>query len=138
MSRLRAIVVCLLMLALPLQGFAAAAMVACGLPARANAAGTMHHDMHDMTAATADSHAAAAQHSHGDMKAQGHASSHDAQGSQLGADHKCSVCSVCHSAALLDMPLIAEAHPLPDARPAPVPRAMASLVPTLPDKPPRA
>lgn len=123
MSRLRALFVCLLMLALPFQGFAAAAMVACGLPA---------NDVQHVQHAQQSHHAGDSTQVHHDAGAHPHDDGHG------GTDHSCSACSVCHSAALLDMPWAIEAHPLPDARPAPALQALASLAPTLPDKPPRA
>jgi len=128
MSRLRSLLLCLLMLALPFQGFAAAAMVACGLPPAATAKAQVHEHAQHATAGHD-----VAQHHH-DAKASDTQHQHAASG----LDHKCSACSVCHSAALLDMPLKSQPHVLPQASPVTDLVAIATLAPRLPDKPPRA
>lgn len=137
MSRLRTLLRCFLMLALPFQGFAAAAMVACGLPNAAPAQMQHHGDTLGQAKQSTGAHDVA-HHMHGEMQLQADAGSQDFHPDVSAGDHKCSVCSVCHAAALLDTPMTGEAHALPEANPALPARAMASLAPTLPDKPPRA
>lgn len=139
MPRLRALLLCLLMLALPFQGYAAAAMLACGLPQTSSheASNAGHHDgmQHAHAQHMPGSHDSA-KHAHGDAQAASAQHGHEAGTSDSG--HKCSICSVCHAAALLDMPSANPVHPLPQASPAMRLVAIASAAPRLPDKPPRA
>jgi len=132
MPRLRVLLLWLLMLALPLQGVAAAAMAACGMPQAASDA-SAHADMAH--------HAAPAAHhpqAHAFADSQ-HQQQHDTHAKPDGGGvHKCSACSVCHAAALLDTPAPVQAHALPQASPVLRLQAMASQAPRLPDKPPRA
>ena len=142
MSRLRTLLLCFLMLALPFQGFAAAAMVACAMPkaatAHAGAEARHHGDMHQHAQHGAGTHDAAP-HMHGDQATDPtHAGSHDLQADGSSGDHKCNICSVCHASAVVDTHVAIQAHALPEGSPAMRPRAMASLAPSLPDKPPRA
>lgn len=137
MPRLRVLLLWLLMLALPLQGMAAAAMVACGLP-QPLATGAAHQ----ARPAHAEGHDHAAMHAH-EAAADGHPAHATDQhpGEHAKADdgiHTCSVCSACHAAALLNMHLPEQAHALPQASPSMGFVAMASQAPRLPDKPPRA
>ena len=140
MSRLRLLLVWLLMAALPLHGLAAAAMLFC-------AAGTHHAAARAGVVLADDGSGGAgvsAQHDH---------SSHDhgaalspvtdtagTEGPNLpDAAHECGLCAACcHSVALSELPQLGALAPLPQAewaepfvlihaRPAPVP-----------DKPPRA
>lgn len=142
MPRLRVLLLWLLMLALPMQGAAAASMVACGMPG--TAASTATHDMphHAGMQGHADSHRP--MHAHDGAQQDEHQAhaSHSQHGDHAKADgggmHKCSVCSACHAAALLDMPVAGQPHALPQATPAMRLQAMASQAPRLPDKPPRA
>ena len=127
MLRLRAFVLWLLMLALPLQGWAAASML-CALPAaQARMAGTaqMDHAAHDH-----GSHAEHAMHLHDDDGA--------SSGTATDSVHKCSTCGACHAAALPSAPLPGDPHPLPQARLAEPLQAHASLAPRALFKPPRA
>jgi len=142
MSLLRTLLLCFLTLALPFQGLAAAAMAACALPkaatAHAGAEAQHHGNAHQHAQHSAGMHDAA-QHMHGEPAAdQQHAGSHDLQADNPNGDHKCNACSVCHASAVVDTHVAIQAHTLPDGSPAMHPRAMASLVPSLPDKPPRA
>lgn len=119
------------MLALPLQGYAAAAMVLCALPAQQQQASAGAHP----TAA----HDHAGHMAHSDL-AQQQADSHDDIGQDKAATdvaHKCSACGSCHAAALISAPLPDAAHPLPQARLAEPLDAPASLAPRALFKPPR-
>ena len=153
MPRLRVLLLWLLMLALPLQGVAAAAMAACGMPQSASDA-SAHADMAHHAAPDMAHHAAPDMANHAAPAAhhpQAHAFADSQQQQQQqhdthakpdgGGVHKCSacsVCSVCHAAALLDTPAPVHAHALPQASPVLRLQAMASQAPRLPDKPPRA
>lgn len=143
MSRIRSFLLCLMMLALPLQGFAAAAMLYCGT-------GPAHQAMQTQ-AATQDSqqshdHAAGAmQHDHHaqpiDTAAQTQADqpTDQAQAQLPDAAHKCGVCAACCSVlALTD---VAHAIAVPSLPPSDLaePFVLIDTVPSRqPDKPPRA
>ena len=129
MLRLRALLLWLFMLALPLQGYAAAAMVYCALPGPATAAAAPDHaDSHDH-----------ANHDHG--TAMQHAR-HDGADPGASGDpdefHKCSTCAACHASAMVgalpQLPL--DERPRADLAEPFDPPANPSL--RVPDKPPRA
>ncbi|HSV34610.1 MAG TPA: DUF2946 family protein [Ramlibacter sp.] len=121
MTGIRLICLWLMMLALPLQGLAAASMGHCG--ARSSAAPSE-------SASAAHHEHAEAMHSH---------DGHEGHGGGIQADHKCSLCAFCgHAVALNEFPQSPQfgepAHaPLPE--PFVLIPALAVLVP---DKPPRA
>ena len=138
MIRFRYLLLCLMMLALPLQGFAAASMLYCG-------AGTSHD------AKTAHAEISSSHHQMGDgMGLQHH---HDEQSPTPHADkqpsgdqkhlpdssHKCGVCAACSSAiAIVDFPLTVEVQ-LPPKADLAEPFVRIHAVPSrLPEKPPRA
>ena len=132
MPGFRAILLWLMMLAVPFQGFAAAAMAVC-TPGSAMS----------MDIALAP---AASQHDHGDASAAaGHpadahvdAHQHGAHGDQGDADHKCGNCAPCHAVGLT--PAIAEIPNigLPQADLVEPLYALALVSPRVPHKPPRA
>ena len=131
MSRIRLLFAWLVLAAIPLQGFAAASMLYCGMgpqheaavQAQVRAAPAGHHDH--------------ASHSHGQVvKVQKTA---DGKSQLPDGSHKCGVCaSCCHSAAIIDSVRVLALAPLPQAE------AAALFVPIhprpspVPDKPPRA
>jgi hypothetical protein len=130
MVSFRAILLWLMMVAVPFQAYAAAAMAICG-PAPSGAA--------EVSAPTADlghSHTALADDHHRD----GHSASHadGAAGDHHDADHKCGNCAPCHgvgltpSIALLDAPGLPQADLIEPLCP------LASVSPSVPHKPPRA
>jgi hypothetical protein len=138
MSRFRHLLLCLMMLALPLQGFAAASMLYCGMGTGHDAKavqmemGSSHHQMadamvmphkHDKQNTTAQ----AAKQSPGDQK-------------QLpDSSHKCGVCATCCSViAITDFPQTVEVQSSPKADLV-EPFVLIDTVPSrLPEKPPRA
>ncbi|VTU32959.1 hypothetical protein [Variovorax sp. PBL-E5] len=133
MFRVRVLLLWLVMLAVPFQGYAAASMGVCTarMPAPAAAAVGGHaqpheHAMHDHASATQTHHPA-------------HAKSAKAQ-PDLGASQcaSCSLCAACHAAALTGVLAVALLAPVPQADPAEPADAMATLAPRVPDKPPRA
>lgn len=127
MSRLRLLFAWLVLAAIPLQGFAAASMLFCGMApghhAQAQAQATVHHD-----------HAA---HSHAQVVKTGKAA--DAKSKVPDSSHQCGVCaSCCHSAAIVETPRLLAPAPLPQAEVA-APFVAIDLRPSpVPDKPPRA
>ena len=138
MTRFRHLLLCLMMLALPLQGFAAASMLYCGLhgdPAAKTLQVEMassHHTMVD---------AAGTPHDHGKhaKTAQAGKLTTDAQKKQLpDASHKCGVCAACCSViAISDFPPTIGVQLAPKAVLA-EPFVLIQAVPTrLPEKPPR-
>ena len=151
---LRAVLVWLMVLALPVQGFAVAAMLHCG-PAQgpvslaaegvqtvdtAAAADHAHHhqagaaDAHVDVDAHANTHADAVA---ADVPADVH-SHHAAAGDRATGDHQCSVCAACCLALALPAAMIRLQPVLVDAtfsRSA-LP-ALPSFVPTGLDRPPR-
>jgi len=125
------------MFAVPFQAYAAAAMSFCGpgqgdaVMAAASAAAAMHGDGH---ADHRHHHEAAAAQ---DAKQPAHDS---ADSAQAGADslHKCGTCAACHATALTSTLELAVFQGLPRADLAEPAIAVATAVPRLLDKPPRA
>ncbi len=138
MSRFRYLLLCLMMLALPLQGFAAASMLYCGM-------GPGHDTLAEQMEMNASHHQMAdgmgMQHEHGehDTSAQAAIQFPDDQKQLPDATHKCGVCSACCSVlAISDFPPTVEVQPSSRADPA-EPFVLIHAVPSrLPDKPPRA
>ncbi|MEP6791735.1 MAG: hypothetical protein ABI907_10210 [Ramlibacter sp.] len=101
-----------MMLALPLQGFAAASMALCGVPAPRH----QHHAQHE---------------------AHGHQAKADADTGKSG--HTCAVCAACCNAAAFNpFPQPLEFGAPPHAAPAEPLVLIRALAVRLPDKPPRA
>ena len=120
MSRIRLFLACLLLLALPLQGLAAASMLYCG------GAATHAHGHEEAQAAAEHDHAA-------------HGHEADAFATDLpDSDHKCGACASCCNG-------VAIAAAFRQPAPIPAPQAQAaepvlhlhSRPPPAPDKPPR-
>ena len=121
MARLRLLLACLLLVAVPLQGIAAASMLFCGKSGthHAPAASALDHAGHD--------HAMHAQHQEADAK-------------QLpDALHACAICAACcHGVAITQAEPAVALPPAPAGMmEAPVVR-MHSRPAKVPDKPPRA
>jgi hypothetical protein len=137
MLRLRVLLLSLLMLALPLQGYAAAAMALCGLPAQQQ---QMSGDAGTGPFAAAHDHAEHMAHGDAAQQAGSHdGASHDTATTDTNHDtaHKCATCASCHAAALISAPLPDAFHPLPQARLAEPLDAPVSLAPRALFKPPR-
>lgn len=138
MLRFRLLLAWLLLAALPLQGWAAAAMLFCG-PAQTVA---MHSEVH---VAKADAGNRGLHADHHDMHA-AHAQQHldggDADGgTQPSADgvHTCSVCAACsHGVALAQTPQWPAVLPPPAADITEPLIAVLARPSPVPDKPPRA
>lgn len=128
MSRFRILFAWLILAALPLQGFAAASMLFCGMDAR-------HEAQAQVQTMPAGHDHAMHSHEHG-VKAQKSADS----GTQLpGASHSCGVCaSCCHSAAITETPRLLALGPLPPAHAAEPFVRIEPRPSTVPDRPPRA
>ena len=137
---LRRFLACLLFVALPWQGVAAAAMVLCGPATPVAAADKGAHDGAAMHPASGADHAM--HHGHGDAHDALHAhegSVDRGHGLQADAGHHCSACSLCgHALALPGTPVNLQSS-LPSQGPvAGVGLRPDSRVAALPDKPPRA
>lgn len=138
MQRFRHLLLCLMMLALPLQGFAAASMLYCGMGAGHDAKAAQmemrssHHSMADVMVMPHD-------HEKQDATAQIAKQSPDSQKQLPNSSHKCGVCAACCSViAIADFPQTAEARSSPKADLA-EPFVLIHAVPSrLPEKPPRA
>lgn len=134
MVNFRAILLCLMMLAVPFQGYAAAAMAFCGPePAQSSADVVHEHSQHDHGAQGSDNH-------HEGVSSGDNADHPDALGAndESGASHKCGNCAACHSVGMtptLGTPIFGG---LPQADLAEPLRAMATVSPGVPHKPPRA
>ncbi|MDM0022008.1 hypothetical protein [Variovorax saccharolyticus] len=137
MHRLRLLVLWIMMIAVPFQGYAAVAMAFCG-PGHAAA-------MTGVPAASADPHGHAG-HAQGDAHAAHH---HEAKspakvehaktaGIDHDSQHKCGTCGACHGTALVSELHLAVFHALPPAELAEPFFAMATLAPRVLDKPPRS
>lgn len=114
MLRSRRFLLCLMMLALPLQGFAAAAMLYCGTGANHAATQTQL----DTPTSRHHAEAAVAQHDHHsqsiDAVPQTDLPSDQAQTQLPNASHKCGVCaSCCGVLAITDVPRTIAVAPLP-------------------------
>lgn len=133
MPRLRALLLWVLMLAVPFQGYAAGTMVLCAMPAQQPAGVSTR-----VESAAAHDHA---KHVHHGEMAQQQADSHDSAShdkADTDVTHKCSTCGSCHAAALISAALPDAFHPLPPERLAAPLDAPASLAPHALFKPPRA
>ncbi|OUM01020.1 DUF2946 family protein [Variovorax sp. JS1663] len=130
MLRLRALLLWLFMLALPLQGYAAAAMVYCVVPVSAAAVAEMpaHADSHDH-----------ASHDHGTAMQQSRhdGTSHGAAG-EPDEFHQCGTCAACHANAMVSALPVLPQSDLPQADLAASFVAPASPPLRVLDKPPRA
>jgi hypothetical protein len=127
MLRLRAILLWLLMLAVPFQGYAAVAMAFCAPAPVGLQAGRGHdHAAHDH-AASQDAH----EHEAGDPAARHQ--DHDDQG----ASHKCGNCAACHAVGMAPTlePILLKGLPRADLLEPFHP--VASVSPPVPQKPPR-
>ena len=135
MVSLRAILLWLMMLAVPFQGYAAAAMAFCA-PATAHSSLGMVHDHSGHDHAMLD-----AEHHHADVSSDDGADHHDASSAHddsSDTSHKCGNCASCHSVGMtptLDTPIL---RGLPQADLAEPLRVMATVSPSVPHKPPRA
>ncbi|NDZ15575.1 hypothetical protein C7T35_16935 [Variovorax sp. WS11] len=135
MPRLRAILLWLMMLAVPFQGYAAAAMAFCAPePARVSAGVTHDHSHHDMSSATEAGHHGAS----GADAGTGHHAAQSAQDDASGSLHKCGNCAACHSVGLMPTLATPGLDGLPQADLAEPLHAMATVSPRVPHKPPRA
>jgi len=126
---LRILFAWLLIAAVPMQGFAAASMLWCGMGAQ-----------HQHAAEASEPHDHATRHSHTSDAAQGVAHAADAaHGVPADNGQKCSICAACCSGvALVGMDQVLAMAPAPQAELA-EPFVLIHTLPTpVPDKPPRA
>ncbi|MES2280116.1 MAG: hypothetical protein V4542_01755 [Pseudomonadota bacterium] len=138
MSRFRHLLLCLMMLALPLQGFAAASMLYCGMGAGNDAKaaqmemGSSHQHMADAMVMPHD-------HEKQDTTAQVAKQSPDSQKQLPDSSHKCGVCATCCSViAITDFVATVEVQSSPKADLV-EPFVLIHSVPSrFPEKPPRA
>lgn len=132
MVNIRAILLWLMMLAVPFQGHAVAAMAFCSpAPAHASLSDDHDHSRHDHATPDAEPH-------HSNVSSDDSADRHDASSAHDEASHKCGNCAACHAVGMmptLDTPIF---HGLPQADLAEPPGAMATVSPGVPHKPPRA
>jgi hypothetical protein len=130
MSRLRILFAWLLIAAVPMQGFAAASMLFCGMGAQ-----------HQHTAQASEPHDHVAMHGHSGDAAQGHHAhaTDPAPDASADADHTCSICAACcNGMALVGVSHMAAVAPAAQAELA-EPFVLIHTLPTpVPDKPPRA
>jgi hypothetical protein len=132
-SCFRLVVACLMMIALPLQGLAAASMLFCGTGQAQHAAISSS----DARASVGHDHAA---HMH--SAEQTHADAHQVQegkpGSLPDAGHKCGVCAACcHGAAIAGFSATPLVPPPPQANLAEPFVLIHARAASVPDKPPR-
>ena len=138
MSRVRRLLLCLMMFALPLQGFAAASMLFCGMGPRDEA------KQQQTSAVTGHHHSAnvdGVQHDHSKHGKAVKLVKQSPEGVKQLPDsaHTCAVCASCCSVvALAEFPWTVQAQSLPDAD-LPEPFVHIGAVPSrLLEKPPRA
>jgi cytochrome c553 len=135
MVNLRAILLWLMMLAVPFQGYAAAAMTFCA-PASAHSSWGVVHDHSGHDHGTLD-----AEHHHSNMVSDDNAHHHDAASTHddaSDASHKCGNCTACHAVGMMPTLHTPILRGLPQADLAEPLRAMATVSPRVPQKPPRA
>ena len=143
MSRFRHLLLCLMLLALPLQGFAAASMLYCGM----GVGHAVKAEQMDMSSSPHQIQRAdvigtlglAHDHAKHDKTAQAAKPSPDGQKQLPDAAHKCGVCAACCSViAIADFPQTVAVQSSPQADLA-EPVVLIDAVPSrLPEKPPRA
>jgi hypothetical protein len=149
MSRFRLFLAWLVMAALPLQGFAAASMLSCGMAqaSKVSQAGALDGHAHPAAEASAghDGHAMRAHATHapashdGTHSGAGPGAGHGVHGDHGKSAHSCPVCaSCCQVAAVSGFQPLPMADPVPDAEPPQPVVRMATRTTTVPDKPPRA
>ena len=138
MTRFRQFLLCLMMLALPMQGFAAASMLFCGM-AGGHGAKTEQMDATSSHHHTADSTGMQHDHAEHGKTTQVAEQSSSAQKQLPDASHKCGVCAACCSVmAISDFPQTAEVQLSPRADLV-EPFVLIHAIPSsVPDKPPRA
>lgn len=136
MANLRAILLWLMMLAVPFQGYAAAAMAFCAPEPAQMAAGAAHdHSQHGHASPQS------AEHHHANVSGDDGEDHRVAQGTQDDATdtfHKCGNCAACHSVGMMPTLRTSLLHGLPQADLAEPFLAMATVSPRVPHKPPRA
>ncbi|VTU40452.1 hypothetical protein H4CHR_05172 [Variovorax sp. PBS-H4] len=134
MVRLRAFLLWLMMLAVPFQGYAAVAMAFCSpATAQSTVGASYDHSRHDHASPGGDHHHAVdASHDGPDHHAQ------SMQDDESGAFHKCGNCAACHSVGMTPTVAVVILHGLPQALLAEPFRAMATVSPRVPHRPPRA
>ncbi|WP_232080826.1 hypothetical protein [Variovorax sp. SRS16] len=147
MVRFRAILLWLVMIAVPFQGYAAAAMVFCetGAVPEALLVGASHdHAKHDHGVAdhATANHAKADSGSsvHSDPAARAEHVDHVDVGDLPDSSHACGTCgtcSACHAVALTTTLSAIESYSLPQADLAEPSGVMATVSPSVLDKPPR-
>lgn len=141
MVRLRVFLACLLLVAIPLQGLAAATMLFCGPSGpsvHAQQAAPAAQDQH------AQHHGPPAGHDHAMHQHAGHdeatgQADQPSNGPTADPGQKCSVCAACcHSVAITEAPSVPMLSPAPQTLSAEPPVAVHSRPSPVPDKPPRA
>jgi len=136
MASLRAFLLWFVVLAVPFQGYAAAAMTFCTpQPAHANSGAVHDHNRHDQGAQGVEHH-------HAKVTSDDSSGHHDALGSQPddssdAPPHKCGNCAACHSVGMTPTLGTAILRGLPQADFAEPLRALATVSPSVPHKPPR-
>lgn len=130
MSRFRYLLLCLMLLALPLQGFAAASMLFCGMGPNLDDQVSVAASHHHMNGSSETQH---------DKTAQSAKQSPDGQKQLPDAAHKCGVCASCCSVlAISNFPQTVEVQLSPKADLV-EPFVLIHAVPSrIPEKPPRA
>src|SRR4030095_2108507 len=136
MVRLRALLLWLMMLAVPSQGYAAVAMTFCAPDPAQFGAVVMHdHSQHDHASPQDAEH-----HHLVNVSADNGADHHAPQGAQDQSEafHKCGNCAACHSVGMMPALGTFVLQGLPQADLAEPFHAMATISPSVPHKPPRA
>ena len=138
MSRFRYLLLCLMMLALPLQGFAAASMLYCGMGA-GHTAKAEQMDMSSSHHLMADAMGMQHDHSKHGKTAQTAKQSADGQKQLPDATPKCGACSACcNIIAISDFPQTVKLQPVSQAVLTEFFVSIHSAASRLPEKPPRA
>ena len=128
----RALLLWLVLFAVPFQGYAAATMALCVQdPAHTVAIESVQSEP---SHGTAHDHV---QHQHAGASAGDAHDLHDQASTDTDGVHKCSTCGACHAVALLSSPKAIEVVVLPPAELTEPFNAVAFLAPRVLDKPPR-
>jgi hypothetical protein len=143
MYRVRLLVLWLMVFAVPLQAFAAAAMAFCEPASAAATAGARadhraHGHSHAQGGEGDESHAAHAADRHASAAHHSDPTGDDSAAQSSDTMHKCGSCGACHGTALTCTLELAVFQGLPRADLIEPPSAVATVAPRLLDRPPRA
>ena len=137
MHRVRLLLAWIMMVAVPLQGFAAATMMLCGQASGHVAAASVQ--AHEHGPSHGNAHGLAQGHAHGNEASAHHGDGPHDGDSHGGVLHKCGVCASCSHAVAITESIHTPGVAIPPQQRIAEPLVVVVFRPVpLPDKPPRA